>query len=293
MPPTPITLQVAVIDYILPIIGFFALAYLVSRLARPMSKRFRPLGRLIMHSRDERQETLRALIASAISVVAFIVAGIFSLSLFVSADTLVWMVGLFSAAFGLGARPFISDYLTGISFIFENTFDVGDKIELPLFPQRVEGIVEEVNLRVTRVRGMEGELFTMPNGDIRLVRNFSRGHYSPTSVTLTIDSSQLDRTLDKLEQLSEESMSLMPNLLEPLTFISKSGTLGDETELTVLAKARFGKGAELRTRLLALLQHRVKDATVQDEVSFPSRDDTHPSVSAGEASHASTSREPL
>jgi small-conductance mechanosensitive channel len=40
------------------------------------------------------------------------------------------MVGLFAAAFGLGARPLVSDYLTGVGFLFEDTFDVGEKVDI-------------------------------------------------------------------------------------------------------------------------------------------------------------------
>lgn len=253
------------INYILPILAFYTLAYFVHRVSYTLARRFKPFGDVSNRDdvrRYDRIRTLRALLSSAISILGFIVATLATLTLFFSADTLLWVVGLFSAAFGLGARPFISDYLTGITFIFEDTFDVGDKIEIPIYPQRVEGIVEAVTLRVTRIRGMEGELFTMPNGDIRLVRNFSRGEYSPTSVTLKIDAHELGKTLQKLEGFAENAMTLLPNLIEPWKVISKSGELGEQTELTILAKAKFGKGAELRTRLLALLQEQLHDVEV-------------------------------
>ncbi|MBE0688942.1 MAG: mechanosensitive ion channel, partial [Anaerolineae bacterium] len=211
----------------------------------------------------ERQLTLQALIASAISSLAIIVATLLSLSLFVSLDSLIWVVGLFSAAFGLGARPFISDYLTGITFIFEDTFDVGDKIEIPTAPRAVEGVVEVVSLRTTRIRGMDGELYTIPNGDIRLMRNFSRGSFSMTTVKFSIPAPELKQTLTLLDNLKDEAMTLLPNLLEPWQIISESGVLGEQAELTIFAKARFGKGAELRTNLLALVQERLSDAAVE------------------------------
>ncbi len=250
-------IQAVLVDYVLPIGLFFGIAYVVHRVSYPIARRFQPLGDITMRDnprRYERLRTLQALGSNAISVLAFIVAALTSLTLFVDADTLVWVVGLFSAAFGLGARPFISDFLTGLTFIFEDSFDVGDKIEIPLYPQRVEGIVEEVSLRVTRIRGMDGELFTLPNGDIRLVRNFSRGEFSPTRVTLRIPADAYEKTLHHLEALSPKAMTLLPMLIEPWQIISQSGELSDEVELTILAKAKFGKGAELRTHLLATLQ---------------------------------------
>lgn len=264
------TLFTRAIEYLLPIIIFYLIAYIVHRLSNPVARRFQPLGAITMRDnprRTERLLTLQALVSNAISIGAFILATLASLTLFISADTLLWVVGLFSAAFGLGARPFISDFLTGLSFIFEDTFYVGDKIEIPLLPQRVEGVVERVTLRITQVRGMDGELYTMPNGEIRLVRNFSRGDSSPTSVTIKIPATDLGKTLSHLEAMSSRAMTLLPNLIEPWQVISKTGELGEEAELTILAKAKFGKGAEMRTRMLALIQDELNNIRVPAETT--------------------------
>jgi small-conductance mechanosensitive channel len=106
--------------YVLRIGCFYILAWLIHRLAQWMAGclmrliRFAPRGHL---PRPERQATLRSLVASAISFVAFATATLASLGQFVQADTLFWIVGLFSAAFGLGARALIGDMLGGLSFI--------------------------------------------------------------------------------------------------------------------------------------------------------------------------------
>lgn len=266
-------LETIVVSYVLPILFFYVVAYIVHRLSTPLAARLRPLGNITMRDmprRYERLKTLQSLMSNAISILAFIIATLVSLTLFVSAESLLWVIGLFSAAFGLGARPFISDFLTGISFIFEDSFDVGDKIEIPLSPKTVEGVVEEVNLRVTRIRGMEGELFTMPNGDIRVIRNFSRGDSSPTSVTITLPAYNLAKALDILESISEHAMTKLPNLIEPWQVINKSGVLTEEAELTILARAKFGKGAELRTRMLALVH---EELSAQGLLVEPKADD--------------------
>jgi hypothetical protein len=52
-------------------------------------------------------------------------------------------------------------------------------------------------------------------------------------------------------------------MLEPWRVISESGTIGQTTELTLLAKARFGKAAEMQPRLLALVQERLSEAGVE------------------------------
>jgi moderate conductance mechanosensitive channel len=246
--------------YAIRIAGFYLCAYLVHRLSWRIAK---PMVRLVRlapsgHPRRERQATLRSLFASAISLASFAVATLLSIGQFVQADTLVWMVGLFSAAFGLGARPLISDVLTGIGFIFEDTFAVGEKVEI----LDMEGVIEAINLRTTWLRSPTGELYVVPNGEVRVVRNFSRGHFSTANIKLKIEAARVSQAMSLLEELGVEAVQLLPNLLEPWQVISESGEIGHQIELTLLAKARFGKAAVLRPRLLTLVQERLTQAGI-------------------------------
>ena len=156
------------------IILFYFLAWVVIRLSRRLAKyvlKASHFSRSQPHMRPERRETLQGLVAGAISFAAVAIATLISLSLFVDPSTLILIAGLFSAAFGLGARPLVSDFLSGVGFIFEDTFDVSEKVEvLGLAGGSVLGIVEAVNLRTTRIRAMSGEPCTVPNGEIRVVR---------------------------------------------------------------------------------------------------------------------------
>jgi small conductance mechanosensitive channel len=195
-----------------------------------------------------------------ISFLAILTALVLSLRLLnVSADTLVWVLGLFAAAFGFSARPIVSDILTGIGFLFENPYDVSEKIEIM---PGVQGVVEGVNLRTTLLRAHSGELYIVPNGEVRLVRNFSRGRFSMADVKLILAAADLDRALPLLEDLGREAVTLLPNLLEPWQIISETGVIGAQTELTLSAKARFGKAADMRPRLLSLVQKRLEEAGI-------------------------------
>ncbi len=63
------------------------------------------------------------------------------------------------------------DYFSGILMTMEDQFNVGDSVTVG----GVTGVVEEVTMRLTRFRGVDGTIFVIPNGDIRLVGNLSRG----------------------------------------------------------------------------------------------------------------------
>ncbi|MDX8400164.1 MAG: hypothetical protein R8K20_07935, partial [Gallionellaceae bacterium] len=94
----------------------------------------------------------------------------------------------------------------------------------------------------------------MPNGEIRLVRNYSRGRFSVANLKIKIAAEDMQKTIDLFAALADDAVTMFPNLLEPWQVISESGEMGNHVELTVVAKARFCKAAELRPHLLAFVQ---------------------------------------
>jgi small conductance mechanosensitive channel len=205
---------------------------------------------------------MQHLMASTISVGAFVTATIIALGQFLSGESLAIVAGLFTAAFGFGARTLIGDLLAGISNIFEDNFDVGEKVEMAHVTGKVEGVIETMNLRTISIRAPSGELYVIPNGEVRVLRNFSRGRFSMANVKLKLAASDLSRALSHLQELSSDAVVALPNLLEPWQIISEAGTMGKNTELTLVAKASFGKAAELRPALLAWVQERLAEIDV-------------------------------
>lgn len=253
-------LEEALKGYILPIGLAFAIAYLVHRvsgfLVGPVV-RLTGLAPSSLRLRQGRQRTIYGLLSSTISFVAFVVAIVFALGFFVDRNTLVWMLGLFSAAFGLGARPLIADWLTGVGFLFGDTFDVGDKVEI----LGVEGVIEKIDLRTTFMRAPSGELYVIPNGEIRVVRNFSRGQFSLARIRIKVSSEDLEPAIVVLQTLGNEAVALQSDLLEPWQVLS-SGEFGQHVELTLLAKVRFGQAADLQPHLLSLVHKHLEEAGI-------------------------------
>jgi small conductance mechanosensitive channel len=260
--------SVLTIQRIVVVLGTFLLAYLIHLLSNRLSRRVVKLQRFALwepRSGPERQATLVSLISGLISFGAFAAAILVSLGWFIGLTNLVWIVGLFSAAFGLGARPLVGDFLSGISFIFEDTFGVGEKVEIPVMGQNVEGIIEAVNLRTTLIRSSTGELSTIPNGEVRVVRNYSRGKFSRADITFRVPADVLSQAIPVLEELGVEAASTLPNLLEPWQVVSASDQVGQYAELTLITKARFGHAAEMRPRLIAFVQKCLAEAGITIE----------------------------
>jgi ABC-type transport system substrate-binding protein len=80
--------------------------------------------------------------------------------------------------------------------------------------------------------------------------------------TFKIPASDLGEVLELLEELGTEAVTLLPNLLEPWQLLSETGAGGQQTELTLLAKARFGQAAEMRPLMLTLVQERLTAAGI-------------------------------
>ncbi len=242
------------------ILVYFLVAWFFQRFSRFLIKPLLSIMRMKPGSgmNPERKQTLESLLSSGVTGIAYLIALLASIGLFVDVSTLAWTVGLFSAAFGLGARPIISDILTGIGFIFEDTFSVGEKVEV----LEIEGVIEEINLRTTLIRAPSGELFVIPNGEIRTIRNFSRGRFSMARVYIKINAVDLGAVLDLLETMEDEAVLMLPNMLEPWKVLSEMGSLGQHTQLTLLVKTRYGRAAELQPRLLSFLHEKFSEHAI-------------------------------
>ena len=92
-------------SYLLRSIFFYLAAWGISRLSRRLAGwLIQPIKSKYIspHYTPERQAALQGLIASSISVLMFVLATVLTLGQFIDTNTLIWMIGLFSAAFGLG-----------------------------------------------------------------------------------------------------------------------------------------------------------------------------------------------
>jgi len=212
--------------------------------------------------RAQRRQTLRELLANAVSLAAFVGAIILSLNLFLEADSIVLVVSLFGSALAFAGRTFIGDILAGISIIFQDKLAVGEKILVKAQFELLEGVVEHVDLNATWLRADTGELYIIQNGEMRFIRNYSRGLHSSANITLKIPATDLDRALPLLRSLGQEAVTLLPTIKEPWKVISESGAIGQNAELTLVVKTNFGEAAALRPQLLRLVQKRLALADI-------------------------------
>ena len=119
-----------------------------------------------------RVHTLGGAFGSVFRTVVWLIAfleilGEFNINLapFVATATVI------GAAVGFGAQSLVKDFLSGILILAEDQYGVGDHIAIGTGSGQTSGVVESVNLRVTRLRGADGGILYIPNGDIRILSN--------------------------------------------------------------------------------------------------------------------------
>ena len=119
----------------------------------------------------QRAEALGTVLRSIASLTVYGMASIIALGeVGVSLGPLVAGAGIVGVALGFGAQSLVRDFLSGIFMLIEDQFGVGDVIDVG----EATGTVEEVNLRTTRLRDVNGTVWFIPNGEIRRIGNKSQ-----------------------------------------------------------------------------------------------------------------------
>jgi hypothetical protein len=117
-------------------------------------------------------------------------------------------------AIGFGARNLVTDFLSGVFMILEDQYGVGDQIDAGV----ASGEVIEVGLRVTKLRGDNGEIWYVRNGEVKRIGNLSQG-WATAGVDVTVKASEnLDRvkaTLDSGHGEDEQGRALERAALGP------------------------------------------------------------------------------
>ncbi len=119
-----------------------------------------------------RSETFRSIISSVFSYIIYFVLAFIILRLFgVDVTSLLAAAGVVGIGLAFGAQTLVKDILSGLFIWGEGSIAVGDLVSI----NGLDGVVESISIRITSIRSYNGNVHTIPNGDIRTVTNMSRG----------------------------------------------------------------------------------------------------------------------
>lgn len=199
-----------------------------------------------------RRKTLILLLESITKYTLYFIAIIAIFSIFgVPVTSLLAGAGILGLAIGFGAQKLVEDVISGFFILIEDQFAVGDFVEIA----GKTGIVQEIGFRTTIIRNTAGEIYVIPNGEIRQVTNYSVAEDLRVMVDVTIPYEENPgRAIAELEKLcamvkeeKEDIITSGPSVLG----VQELSTNGVVLRLMVRAKPmqHWGIGRYLRQRI--------------------------------------------
>lgn len=268
------TLHLWLVDRLLPTVVLLLGAGLVGRAVRFVAGRYRASlevqavetvkrGAVVPESTKRGRAVAQAGEWAVVSLVYFL-AGLLGLrQLGVPLTSLVAPATVAGVAIGFGAQQVVGDVLAGFFLFSERQFGVGDVIRLSTPGQLtgITGTVEELTLRVTKLRSQQGELVIVPNGALRQVTNLSRD-WSRAVVDIPVPVEEdLSKVMDLIRSVAAE-MAADERWKDQI--IGQPTLAGVETievgyfQLRLLVRTlpgrQFDVGRELRLRVVLALQ---------------------------------------
>lgn len=204
----------------------------------------------------------RQAMASVISWVSVVLISIWVIMQI--ADVLQFSVGglvapatVVGAALGFGAQQLVRDLLSGFFILAERQYGFGDLVTLTVVSStEASGTVENVTLRVTRLRSADGEVLTIPNGQIVKVVNLSKD-WARAVVDIPVSTSaDLNRVNEVLHQECDRAMEnplLGELLLDAPTVMGVESIEVDTVTLRLVARTLPGKQFEAGRQLRVLV----------------------------------------
>jgi len=184
---------------------------------------------------NRRANTIGQVMKNLVKYILYFIGSMIVLDMFnINTTSILATAGIGGLAVGFGAQSLVKDIITGFFILLEDQYAVGDFIKIESF----EGVVEELGMRVTRLRDFSGELHIIPNGKIQVVTNKTRGAMrSLVKVSIAYEEN-IDKVVKVLEKVcsdiksSNESILDGPNVLG----VTELGDFG--LSITIVAKTK-------------------------------------------------------
>ena len=204
---------------------------------------------------ERRMGTLEVLADRLATVVIALIALLMILSKFeVDIGPAIAGLGVVGIAVGFGAQTLVRDWLAGIFIVLENQYSVGDVVSIA----GVDGVVEGFSLRRTVLRNLDGTVHSVPNGQIIVASNMTRG-WARVNLDISVAyDTDIDRATDVIDRVGDAlkaDAEWSEKIIEPPK-VMRVNALGDSAVTLkilgqVLPAEQWGVAGELRKRILS------------------------------------------
>lgn len=220
---------------ILAIVATLLTRRIIRALRRYAVKMMLQTGGVTDYEREKRAQTIALVVGRTLSFAIWITAILMVLEeMQFDVRPLLAGAGIIGVAIGFGAQNIVKDIIGGVFMLMENQIRINDVAVI----NGKSGVVEEINLRTTVLRGEDGAVHIFPNGGITSLSNLTRG-YSFAVFSISVSYREdTDRVVELLKQIGEEltqDESYRQLVLAPLEVLGVDA-LADSG---VVIKARF------------------------------------------------------
>jgi small conductance mechanosensitive channel len=252
------------------IVGIWMLAWLALALVRLVAARIEAAVNdqddSYTTAREKRGRTISLLVRGVGRVVVFVGAVLLTLNIFMNIAPILGATAILGLAVSFGAQSLVKDVITGFFMLLEDQFGVGDVIEAA----GKSGSVESLSLRVVKLRGLDGTLHIIPNGEITSVSNMTRG-WSRAVLEIGVSyDADLDKALAAFRdeaRIFSERPEWQAKLDAPLEVPGIEKLAADSVVIRVLARTRPGLQWEVARAFRLAIKKRLDEEGI--DIPFP------------------------
>ena len=108
--------------------------------------------------------------------------------------------GIAGLAFGFGGQYLIRDLINGLFILIEDQYRINDVVKIGEYG----GLVEDINLRITTLRDLEGRVIIVPNGEVKTIINYTKGYAQALLDVGVAYKENVDRVIDVIKEIGKE-----------------------------------------------------------------------------------------
>lgn len=218
---------------------------------------------------QKRAKTLASAFSTFSMILIWVLAFLIGLNVIgVRIETLATSAGLFGVIISFGAQNAIRDIVAGVFIIAENQFRVGDVVKFYYAGQQISGKVEEISIRVTKLRDIDGNLHIIRNGFSEIITNRTF-NYANANIELLV---AYDTDIDKLEAVINEVGSAMimdpmwrEKIIQPIQFTRVAAFENSAIRVKALGQVEAAEQWKVSGEFL----RRIKKAFEQNHIIIP------------------------
>ncbi|MCS0652116.1 mechanosensitive ion channel family protein [Cytobacillus firmus] len=211
-----------------------------------------------------RSKTLLSLAENIFSYVLIFIFAVTILQIFgIKATAILAGAGVIGLAVGFGAQGLVSDVVTGFFILLERQIDVGDYVTTGNY----SGIVEQIGLKTTQIRGFDGTLHYLPNREITSLSNHSRGNMRAlVDIGISYDDN-IDEAITVLQEACDRIAQENQAIVEGPNVIGVQTLGSSDVVLRIIAKTENMEQWAVERQLRKALKEALDASGI--EIPFP------------------------